>query len=51
MAEYGGVDVQHPRIVEAIKTLAKQGKTTEQMVKIVGMPHEVVQAVARTVKK
>lgn len=51
MAEYGGVDVQHPRIVEAIRVLAKQGKTTQQIVKIVGMPHEVVQAVSRTVKE
>jgi hypothetical protein len=52
MAEYQGVDVEHPRIVEAIKTLAKQDKQIYEIAKIVGMPYEVVQKyVAREKKK
>lgn len=49
--QYQGVDVQHPRIVEAIKVLAKQGKSTQEIAKVVGMPHEVVDSVKREMKK
>lgn len=51
MAEYQGVNVEHPRIVEAIKTLAKQGAAKEHIVKVVGMPYEVVDRVLRETKK
>ena len=40
--EHQGVSVEHPRIIEAIKNLSKQGRTREDIVKIVGMPGEVV---------
>jgi hypothetical protein len=50
MSEYDGVDVQHPSIVTAIKNLAAQGKSTAQIMKVVGMPAEVVKSVAREVK-
>jgi len=43
--EYQGVSVEHPRIVEAIKILKRQGKKTEDIMRIVGMPSEVVQSV------
>jgi len=39
---YAGVDVNHPRIVEAITALSKQGKRVEEIAKIVGMPAEVI---------
>ncbi len=52
MAEYGGIDVQHPRIVEAIKTLSeREKKQIHEIVKIVGMPYEVVESVVRREKK
>ena len=47
MAEYQGVDVEHPRIVEAVKALTKQHKKTEDIARIVGMPHEVVRKYMR----
>jgi hypothetical protein len=40
--QYAGVDVDHPRIVEAIKALTKQGKEKAEIQKLVGMPYEVV---------
>lgn len=47
MPEYQGVDVEHPRIVEAVKTLTKQAKSVEEISKIVGMPYEVVRKYMR----
>lgn len=49
--KYDNVDVDHPRIVEAIKTLAKQYKSTDEIAKIVGMPHEVVRKYEREARK
>ena len=49
--DYQGVNVYHPRIVEAIKVLAKKGDSTEKIAKVVGMPHEVVDRVKREMKK
>ena len=40
--QYAGLDVDHPRIVDAIKQGAKRGMTKEQIQKVVGMPMEVV---------
>lgn len=50
MPKYNGVDVDHPRIVEATKNLIKQGKRREEVMKIIGMPHEVIQRIEREVK-
>ena len=43
MPKYQGVDVEHPKIVAAIKTLAAKKDTIEHISKVVGMPYEVVQ--------
>lgn len=51
MSEYKGVRTDHPRIVEAIQALAKQGKTKEQISKVVGMPYEVVDKYVQKVKR
>lgn len=40
--KYQGVDTDHPRIVDAIKTLVAQGKDIDTIAAIVGMPHEIV---------
>jgi len=48
MPEYGGVDTQHPRIVEAIKVLSqREKKQIYEIAKIVGMPYEVVESIVR----
>ena len=47
---YGGVPVTHPRIVEAIQTLAKIGKSKEEIMKVVGMPEEIVRRYAPAVR-
>lgn len=39
---YHGVRVDHPDIVRAIKNLITQGRRTEDIMRIVGMPAEVV---------
>lgn len=41
-ATYGGVAVNHPSIVSGIKTLAKQGHGKAHIMKVIGMPGEVV---------
>ena len=41
-AEYGGVSVEHPLIVNTIQNAAKQGMSKERIMKITGMPAEVV---------
>ena len=43
MAEYGGVDVDHPSIIAAVQNMTKQGKKKEDIMKIVGVPAEVVE--------
>lgn len=41
-AEYNGVSVEHPRIREYGRNMAKQGIPKEQAAKLLGMPREVV---------
>ncbi len=36
------VDVNHPSIVSSIKRMADQGKKVEEIMRVVGMPAEVV---------
>jgi len=45
--KYQGVDTDHPRIVEGIKTLAKQGKEVHEIQEIIGMPREIVEKYVR----
>jgi len=47
VAEYQGVDTEHPRIVEAVKNMTKQYKTAEEISRVVGMPYEVVRKYMR----
>jgi len=42
MAKHSGVDVDHPAIVDTIKNSIRQGRSTEHIMKITGMPKEVV---------
>ena len=51
LMKYAGVDVDNPRIVDAIKTLSKQGKNNGQIMRIVGMPQEVVDKYAREARE
>lgn len=49
-ATYAGVRVNHPAIVSSIKNLVKQGKNTEYICRVVGMPAEVVNRIRSEVK-
>ena len=40
--KHQGVDVNHPRIVETIRRMVKEGKKTEEIMRVVGMPAEVI---------
>lgn len=51
MATFQGVDVQHPTIVAAIKTMTKQKQPPEVIARVVGMPMEVVRSVQASGKK
>jgi len=51
MPEYQGVDVQHPRIKEYVQNMIKQEKSNVEIVKVVGMPHEVVEQIRRDMKR
>jgi hypothetical protein len=48
---YGGVNVTHPKIVEAIKNCAKRGVAKEQAQKVIGMPREIIDKHYREVGK
>ena len=48
---YQGVPTDHPRIVEYIKNMVRQGQSREDICRIVGMPHEVVEKYEREVKR
>ena len=50
-ARYANVSVDHPRIVEGIRALKQKGYSTEKIVKIVGMPHEIVRKHEREMEK
>lgn len=50
MPKYQNVDVDHPSIVSAIQNLSKQGKRKEEIMKVVGMPAEVIERVQRDSK-
>jgi hypothetical protein len=39
---YQGVEIDNPTIVTYIKNMIKQGKRTEEIAKVVGMPFSVV---------
>ncbi len=47
---YGGVSVDHPSIKAAIQTMAKQGRKVEEIMRVTGMPGEVVRKHAPDVK-
>ena len=51
MPNYDNVDVDHPRIAEATKKMIRDGKSTEEISKVVGMPYEVVRKYERDVKR
>ena len=48
--DYASVNTEHPRIVEAIKRMAADGKKKEEIMRVVGMPEEVVLRHAPRVK-
>ena len=48
---YNGVDVDHPTIVSTIKKMVEEGKPKSEIVRVVGMPHEVVEKHSRDVKR
>lgn len=49
--KYDGVDVDHPDVIRGIKVLARQGKQTQEIMKLVGMPYEVVRKYMREVEQ
>ena len=50
-ATYTGVSVDHPSIVAAIKNMAKDGRKLKEIMKVVGMPADVVRRHASDVKE
>ena len=42
MAEYGGVEMTHPSIIAAVHNMTKQGASKETIMRVVGVPGEVV---------
>jgi len=48
---YGGVSVDHPSIVAAIKNMAKEGRKVKEIMRVVGQPAEVVRRHAPDVKE
>ena len=44
---YNGVNVNHPSIVSTIKNMVKQGAKREDIVRVTGMPKEIVEKYQR----
>ncbi len=42
MPKHKGVDVNHPAIVRSIKQMHNEGRSREDIIRLVGMPAEVV---------
>lgn len=40
--EYNGVDTEHPSVRDGIRVLQSQGKRKEEIMRIIGVPKEVV---------
>lgn len=40
--KYNNVDVDHPRLVKGIRDMVKDGRKTEDVMRIIGVPKEVV---------
>lgn len=51
MPQYNGVDVNHPSIIAAIQNMTKQGKRKEEIMRVVGVPAEVVESHQRAMPK
>jgi hypothetical protein len=51
MPKSGGVDVDHPEIKAAVRELARQGMNNENIVKRVGVHHEVVDTLRYRIKQ
>jgi hypothetical protein len=47
---YKGIDANHPRMLEAIKTMVKLGKPRKEIMDTLGTPSEVVERIEREVK-
>lgn len=45
--QYNGVSVEHPSIVSSIKVMVKQGRKTEDIQRVIGMPREVIEKYQR----
>ena len=44
---YQDVDVQNPVVQTAIRNMVKMGSSNHEIVKRVGMPHEVVESIRK----
>lgn len=49
--KYKGVDVTNPRIREYAKNMIKEGRPREEICRVIGMPHEVIEEIERDMKK
>jgi hypothetical protein len=49
--EFRGVRVDHPRILEGVRNLLKQGYNNEHICKVIGVPQEVVDKERARLKK
>lgn len=48
---YAGVSTEHPSIVASIHNMTKQGKSKEEIQRVVGMPREVVERHQRDMRR
>lgn len=48
---FAGVSTEHPSIVTSIQNMTRQGKSKEEICRVVGMPMEVVERHQRDVKR
>ena len=49
--KYNNVDMDHPSIVAAIHNMTKQGQKKEDIMRVVGVPGEVVDKHSKTAPK
>ena len=51
MAEYNGVDMEHPSIRNAIVNMTRQGADKVKIMRVVGVPAEVVDMYQKAMPK
>lgn len=49
--QYNGVDVDHPTVQRYAKNMAREGKSAEEIARVIGIPREIAREYREEVKR